>query len=126
MKTFYKSLSAIAACLLYAGAALSQAAPALKADGVLVSNAGMTLYTFDQDVQNSGKCACNGPCAAIWPSVPSAAGSQVSLPYSVVTRDDGAKQLAYNGKPLYRYAADTKPGERAGDNFNNVWHVVKD
>nr|WP_329956717.1 hypothetical protein [Collimonas humicola] len=55
-----------------------------------------------------------------------AAGSQVASPYSVVTRDDDAKQLAYNGKPLYRYVADTKPGERAGDNFKNVWHVVKD
>ncbi len=125
MKTFYRSLPAIAAVLLYTGVASSQTVPAMKADGILVSTAGMTLYTFDQDVQDSGKSACYGPCAAIWPPVSAAAESQVASPYSVVMREDGAKQLAYKGKPLYRYAADTKPGERTGDNFKNVWHVVK-
>jgi predicted lipoprotein with Yx(FWY)xxD motif len=44
----------------------------------------------------------------------------------VVTRDDGSKQLAYKGKPLYLYAADQKPGDRTGDNFKDIWHVVKD
>jgi len=30
-----------------------------------------------------------------------------------------------SGKPLYFYAKDTKPGDRLGDNMNNVWKVVK-
>ena len=46
--------------------------------------------------------------------------------YSVVTRDDGARQFAYKGKPLYFYKADQKAGERSGDNFKNVWHIVKE
>ena len=96
-----------------------------KADGVLVNSAGMTLYTFDKDVPNSGKSACNGPCIALWPAVP-ASDTAPAAPYSVVTRDDGSKQLAYKGKPLYLYSADTKAGERKGDNFKNVWHVVAD
>ncbi|MBT9504694.1 MAG: hypothetical protein IV092_25840, partial [Burkholderiaceae bacterium] len=30
------------------------------------------------------------------------------------------------GKPLYFYQADQKAGERNGDNFKDVWHIVKD
>lgn len=96
-----------------------------KSDGILVNSAGMTVYTFDKDEANSGKSACAGPCLKAWPPV--AAGDTAPMaPYSVVTREDGFKQLAYKGKPLYLYSADTKPGERKGDNFRDVWHVVKD
>ncbi|MFC6519934.1 hypothetical protein ACFQAT_09275 [Undibacterium arcticum] len=110
---------------MISGAAFGQTGPTKKSDGILVTAASMTLYTFDKDVAGSGKSACNGPCAAIWPPV-SAPSAQLGAPYSVVTRDDGSMQLAYNGKPLYLYAADKKPGDRAGDNFKDVWHVVKD
>ncbi|HSC01194.1 MAG TPA: hypothetical protein VLE45_14850, partial [Burkholderiaceae bacterium] len=47
-------------------------APAKAADGALVGNNGMTLYTFDRDA--AGKSACNGPCATNWPPL-MAAGS---------------------------------------------------
>ena len=40
-------------------------------------------------------------------------------------RDDGAKQLAYKGKPLYYWSKDQKPGDRTGDGVNGVWHVAK-
>ena len=46
--------------------------------------------------------------------------------WSVVTRDDGSKQWAYKGKPVYLWTKDAKAGDKTGDNFNNVWHVVKD
>lgn len=45
--------------------------------------------------------------------------------YSVVTRDDGGKQIAYKGKPLYYWIKDTKAGDKTGDGVNNVWHLVK-
>nr|WP_329956716.1 hypothetical protein [Collimonas humicola] len=54
MKICYIPLPTIAAFMPYADAASSQTAPAMKADGILVSTAGMTLYIFDQDVQDSG------------------------------------------------------------------------
>ena len=44
---------------------------------------------------------------------------------SIVTRDDGAKQWAYKGKPIYTYAADKKAGDMTGDNFKDVWHIIK-
>ena len=100
------------------------AAPIMMSNGVMVNSAGMTLYTFDKDTANSGKSACNGPCIALWPAV-AATAEMKGGDYSVVTRDDGSKQLAYKGKPLYLYAKDQKPGDMTGDNFKEVWHVVK-
>ena len=32
--------------------------------------------------------------------------------YTVITRDDGKKQWAFKGKPLYFWAKDTKPATR--------------
>ncbi len=84
----------------------------------------MTLYTFDRDAAGSGKSACNGPCAANWPPLMAAADARSAGDWTVVARDDGAKQWAYKGKPLYLWAKDQKPGDQTGDGFNGVWHVA--
>ncbi|EIM27794.1 COG4315 family predicted lipoprotein [Microvirga lotononidis] len=117
----------LAGALVAASAVLAQsAAPAKVADTskgkALVDAKGMTLYTFDRDT--AGKPACNGQCAQNWPPLMAAGGAAASGDWSVVTRDDGAKQWAYKGKPLYLWVKDTKPGEVTGDGVNNVWHVA--
>jgi len=112
-----------AALLLYSMEAIAQ--PINVKDGVLVNGEGMTIYTFDKDVPGSGKSNCNDRCAQMWPPVPLTA-EWIESPYSIVTRDDGTRQLAYKGRPLYLYARDDKPGERKGDKVNGVWHVVDD
>ena len=114
----------LAGVLLTGCASLGGAAPAKVADGVLVSPTGMTLYTFDRDTA-AGKSACNGPCATNWPPLMVPAGASASGDWSVVTRDDGSKQWAYKGKPVYTWAKDTKPGDRTGDGFNNVWRLAR-
>ena len=119
-----KPLTLAATLLLAAG--LSHAAPPAIANGVMAAPNGMTLYTFDKDAANSGKSVCNGPCATLWPPALAMSGDQPTGAYTIITRDDGAKQWAYRGKPLYFYQADQKAGERNGDNFKDVWHVVKD
>mgnify|MGYP000870942040 CR=1 FL=1 len=124
MKTPYASLIALSLAALLAP--LAQAEPAAKmAHGMLVNASGMTLYTFDKDVAGSNKSMCNGPCIALWPAVSAAADAKPEGDYSIVTRDDGSKQWAYQGKPLYTYTADKKAGDDTGDNFKDVWHVVK-
>lgn len=125
MKPIRVLLPALAALLLSSGAVFADNGALKKVDGILANAAGMTVYTFDKDVAGSGKSACNGPCAGLWPPV-AVGAAQPAAPYSTIMRDDGSRQLAYNGKPVYLYAADRKPGERSGDNFKNVWHVVKD
>jgi predicted lipoprotein with Yx(FWY)xxD motif len=117
-------VSAAALTLTAALTTLAHAEPVAKmAGGMLVNASGMTLYTFDNDT--AGKSACNGPCATLWPPAMVAADTKSEGDMTVVTRDDGSKQLAYKGKPVYTYSADKKAGDMTGDNFKNVWHVVK-
>ena len=107
-------------------AAWAADAPVKVADGVLVGANGMTLYTFDKDAVGGGKSVCNGPCATNWPPLAAAAGDTAGGDYSIITRDDGAKQWASKGKPLYFWIKDQKPGDKTGDGFlNNAWHIVK-
>ena len=100
--------------------------PIKKSGNILVDQNGMTLYTFDKDTANSGKSACNGGCATHWPPAIAEPGATPSGDFTVITRDDGAKQWAHQGKPLYRYKEDSKPGDQKGDNFKEVWHTVQD
>ncbi len=91
---------------------------------VFVDSKGMTLYTFDKDSMDMS--ACNGTCAQNWPPVAAPADAKPMGDWSVVTRNDGSKQWAYKGKPLYRFAKDTKPGEMKGEGFlNGAWHTAK-
>ncbi len=106
-------------------ASTGPAAPVSFTDGMMVNTAGMTLYTFDKDPVGSGKSVCNGPCANNWPPLRAGASDQGGGEFTVVKRDDGSAQWAYKGKPLYTWIKDAKPGDKTGDNFNNVWHVVK-
>ena len=120
-----RSLSLFAAALALAACASMGGAPTKVADGVLTNEAGMSLYTFDNDPAGGGKSVCNGPCATNWPPLFAAEGASASGDYSIVTRDDGKKQWAYKGKPLYLWVQDKKPGDRTGDGFRNVWRVAK-
>lgn len=102
-------------------------APAKMEGGVLTGATGMTLYTFDRDTANSGKSVCNGPCAANWPALMASDSAKPTGGYTIITRDDGKKQYAYNGKPLYYFVKDQKPGDKMGDGFlNGAWHVAKE
>ena len=99
--------------------------PAKSMDGVLVGPNGMTLYTFDRDAAGSGKSVCNGPCATNWPPLMAQSDAKSTGSWSVVMRDDGTKQWAYQGKPLYYWVKDQKPGDKTGDGVNNVWKTAK-
>jgi predicted lipoprotein with Yx(FWY)xxD motif len=118
------SILALSSTLLGAGAALA-APPTQVVDGVLVGTTGMTLYTFDKDAAGSGKSVCNGPCATNWPPLMAADADALSGDYSIVTRDDGKKQWALKGKPLYFWAKDTKAGDKTGDGMLGSWHTAK-
>jgi predicted lipoprotein with Yx(FWY)xxD motif len=106
-------------------AASACAAPPQTQGDILTDAASMTLYVFDKDAAGSGKSACNGDCARNWPPLAATAADKASGDFSVITRDDGSQQWAYQGKPLYRWYKDQKPGDTTGDGFKNVWHVAK-
>jgi predicted lipoprotein with Yx(FWY)xxD motif len=127
MRPFLFPAAAVAFAAL-AGVAFAQSAPTNTGDSakgkVLTDGKGMTLYTFDKDA--GGKSACNGPCATNWPPLMAAADAKANASYTVVTRDDGGKQWAYKGKPLYTWKNDKKPGDITGDGFlNGAWHIAQ-
>jgi predicted lipoprotein with Yx(FWY)xxD motif len=120
-----RKLSLIASAVLLAATfSVGAQEPAKKAsDGTLTDTKGMTLYMFDRDA--GGKSACNGPCATNWPPLMATGDAKASGEWTVINRDDGTKQWAYRGKPLYTWSKDSKPGDKTGDNVNNVWHTAK-
>ena len=120
--TFALALLASAA---FAACSSIESRPAMVSNGILTDSIGMTLYTFDKDVAGSGKSVCNGPCASNWPPQFASDSDRASGDYSIIVRDDGRKQWALKGKPLYYWAKDQNPGDKSGDGFNNVWHVAK-
>jgi predicted lipoprotein with Yx(FWY)xxD motif len=121
----FAPIAAALSIVLAGCATMSSDAPAKVSDGALVGPNGMTLYTFDRDPAGAGKSVCNGQCAANWPPLMAAADARSMGDWSVVTRDDGSRQWALNGKPLYYWVKDQKPGDRTGDGVNGVWHVAK-
>jgi len=121
-------IAVVAANPTLASVALAQMAPTKTGDSakgkLLTNESGMTLYVFDKD--SGGKSACNGPCAGNWPPLMAKADAMPMGDYTVVARDDGTKQWAYKGRPLYNWKNDKAPGDITGDGFlNGAWHIAQ-
>ena len=94
---------------------------------MLTNAQGLTLYWFAPDTVTTSKCY--GSCAAYWPPATGTAAASPGLPGRIgtITRTGGARQLTYNGHPLYTYIADTAPGQAKGNNLNlngGLWREV--
>lgn len=94
-------------------------------DGRLTDPTGLTLYIFDNDATVPGGSACTGACLNMWTPLYAESGAKAAGDYSLITRDDGKRQWAYKGKPLYRWYNDKKPGDQDGDGLRQAWHVAK-
>lgn len=100
---------------------------------VLVDSAGKTLYFTDSD--HGGTVACTDGCTSVWRPV-FATGTRApdgSTPGVTVVRrsDDGREQLAYHGRPLYEFTADSMAGQVTGNGIHDgfggrmfSWHVA--
>ncbi len=73
---------------------------------------GKTLYTYAQDA--AGKPTCVAECAKANPPALVPAGAKAAGAWSIVKRDDGAGQWAYQGKPVYTSTKDEDVGENRG------------
>jgi len=89
----------------------------------LVDSKGMTLYTWGND-SLPGKSACNGQCAMNWIPLMADASAAPAGDWTVITRDDGMKQWAYKGKPLYTYKSDANAGDVTG-NGKGKWAIAR-
>jgi predicted lipoprotein with Yx(FWY)xxD motif len=82
---------------------------------------GQRLYYSDRDPP--GKSTCNDGCAAAWPPVPAPPDARPVGPWSVIVRQDGTRQWALKGHPVYTRFHDS-PAEPSGDGLEGVWHVL--
>jgi predicted lipoprotein with Yx(FWY)xxD motif len=81
---------------------------------------GMTLYTYAADMP--GQSTCTADCAKSSPPFLADAGATPAGDWSLVAREEGGKQWAYKGQPLYRSIKDQKPGDTNGVDAN--WRVA--
>jgi len=121
-------MMAAAFALTVSGYAAAQT-PAMPAavhamNGMIMDAKGMTLYTFDND-KEPNKSACAGNCLNNWPILKAEASDKDMGEWKVITRDDGTKQWAYKGKPLYYFAMDKAAGDKLGEGRGMVWHIAK-
>ena len=84
---------------------------------------GMTLYTFRNDTKGSSNCY--GKCAAAWPPFTAGASAKADGTLDIIERNDGTRQWALNGKPLYFWAGDSAKGDATGDGVGGVWDAVR-
>ena len=95
---------------------------------VLALTNGQVVYVYDKDTKG-GTPACTGSCAAIWPPV--TGGNPMASPadkglgtFGTVAISNGAKQVTYNGSPLYTFKG-AKALATKGNGVGGVWHVIK-
>lgn len=101
-----------------------------KLDSGSRSREGFSLYFFDKDLSDSdgdglGDSDCNGTCAVNWPPVFADFGATPIGNYTLIERDDGAKQWAFKGQPLYFFANDQEAGDTNGDGLGQVFHLAR-
>lgn len=104
---------AVTGFLAFAGAAWASPPGVTEKGGAFVAPDGKALYTFARDT-TPGKSSCNAGCATAWPPLAAAADAKDDGDWTVITRDDGSKQWAYKGKPLYTFARDAADGQATG------------
>jgi predicted lipoprotein with Yx(FWY)xxD motif len=95
--------------------------------GNILTNQGMTLYMYTKDAE--GVSNCYDQCAVNWPPLlvgesDAQVGEGLEGGLTVIDRDDGTRQVAYNGMPLYFWIKDVRPGDATGENVGGVWFVI--
>lgn len=92
---------------------------------ILVEIKGRGVYTYDGDkVANQSDCFAQ--CRLLWPPIYADDEAKPKGSFTILVRkDDGKRQWAFKGKPLYRWVSDLKRGDAGGDGVAGVWRLVK-
>jgi predicted lipoprotein with Yx(FWY)xxD motif len=98
---------------------------------ILVDDEGRTVYLFEKD-DEPDESYCHGACESVWPPVTTSRMPEVQGPVdasqvTLLTREDGLRQVVYAGHPLYYYQGDTSRADTNGqekDQFGAEWYVL--
>ncbi len=101
---------------------------------IVVDGKGLSVYMFKPDRYNVS--VCEGQCLVAWPPIMLPKGStltDVSISdgmrrskLGVAMREDGSRQVTYNGLALYYWFRDSKPGDVFGQWVNELWFVMSE
>ena len=99
--------------------------------GKILTFSGFTLYRFTRDTKNNDVCVKISGCTSIWPPLtttgaPTAGAGVKSSLLSTIGIRGGRRQVTYAGRPLYRYAFDSR-GSTAyvgASQFGGNWYAL--
>ena len=110
----------------------------MRAPGPRPRFSGRTPGSCDSRGRSSatGRSTCNDQCAQVWQPFIATGEPQpqdlnvnpfLSYEITLIDRQDGAKQVAYRGHPLYFYSGDKAPADVSGvgrQEFGGKWTGV--
>lgn len=94
---------------------------------IVVNLKGLTLYSLSAETH--GKFICKGTCLKDWRPLYVKAGVKPTGPVKLGTikrPDNGKRQVTFEGRPLYTFDEDEKPGDVNGQGIKDVgtWHAA--
>lgn len=90
----------------------------------LTSYASNEAHGDQENVSN-----CSGTCAINWPPLivshdEPVLGEGIDGEIGLITREDGARQVSFNGLPPYGWINDQQPGDTTGHGGGGNWFVA--
>lgn len=79
----------------------------------------LPLYVFEGD--RPGKSMCDEVCTAVWPILKADEHDTPKGLWTILNRDDGRRQWAYKGHPVYTFYQDT-PNNAEGVGRTANWY----
>lgn len=93
---------------------------------VLTTASGSTLYTYALD--HDGAATCVGACLAQFqpfaPPLDTVWAAAIEGAWTSTSGEGGARQLVYDGRPLYLSRSDRQPGDTFGHQDDGPWQVA--
>ena len=127
MRTFLVTLI----CLIAVAGPAAAAAPKLDHPGVvaLSEDNGKFTYTSFPDVlplyifegDERGKSKCDRVCAGVWPILGVLESAKPAGDWTIIQRDDGRRQWAYKGMPVYTFYDDRGYDAPKGEGLPFGW-----
>jgi predicted lipoprotein with Yx(FWY)xxD motif len=137
------SIALLFSATLVAAAPAAAAGVKLETDksaqhGTYVTDSkGRALYMFEADKQGKrgaqAQSNCYDACASAWPpliaedDMPQAGAQLDESLIGTIERNDGKKQVTYNGWPLYYFVKDKGKGQASGQDvkgFGGEWYLL--
>jgi len=88
---------------------------------LLENERSFSVYVSDAD--SAGKSNCDATCAQTWVPMLAPASVRPHGAWTIIERSPGYRQWAFRGKPLYRYALDSRARSLEGSDVPG-WHNV--